>query len=267
LIRSRSELLAENALLRQQLIVAARRTKRPKFVAYERGLVLRARLVPRWWDAILLVKPETLLCWHREGFWLWWRWRSKTKNPTPKISAETIALIQRMTRENRLWGADRIRGELRKVGIRIAKLSVAARFEGCGIEKNEGRRVERSEGFLVGLGLAEDGENDAAVRAQGTKETSGGAKDIAGAAADGRVVVGGWVVDERAFEDERTLECEQGSVGEIEDDDLGRDERAPELVDGHRFRAVAAALDSAPGRRPRERAFRRDERAHGRRRR
>jgi hypothetical protein len=125
LTRSRSELLAENALLRQQLIVAARATRRAKFVARERGLlVLLARLVPRWWDAILLVKPETILRWHREGFRLWWRRRSKTKNRTPKISEETITLIQRMTRENRLWGAERIRGELRKVGIRVAKRTV-----------------------------------------------------------------------------------------------------------------------------------------------
>ena len=67
--RSREELMAENALLRQQLIVAARAIGRPKFAAHERALlVLLARLVPRWRDALLLVKPETILRWHREGF-------------------------------------------------------------------------------------------------------------------------------------------------------------------------------------------------------
>ena len=99
-VRSREELVAENALLRQQLIVAARAAERPKFAAHERGLlVLLARLVPRWRDAVLLVKPETLLRWHRNGFQLVWRWRSKRKNGTPKLSGEAIALIRRMVEE------------------------------------------------------------------------------------------------------------------------------------------------------------------------
>jgi transposase InsO family protein len=123
--RSREELLAENALLRQQLIVAARRAARPKFAAHERSLlVLLARLVPRWREAVLLVKPETILRWHRDGFRLLWRWRSRRKNRTPKVSAETMALVRRMAEENRLWGAERIRGELLKVGIGVAKRTV-----------------------------------------------------------------------------------------------------------------------------------------------
>ena len=85
---------------------------------------LLARLVPRWRDAVLLVKPETLLRWHRNGFQLVWRWRSKRKNGTPKLSGEAIALIRRMVEENRLWGAERIRGELLKLGIRVAKRTV-----------------------------------------------------------------------------------------------------------------------------------------------
>jgi putative transposase len=121
--RSRGALVAENALLRQQLIVATRVGERPKFV--ERGLlVLLARLVPRWRDAVLLVKPETILRWHRQGCALLWRWRSKPKNGKPKLSRDTIAVIRRMARENRLWGAERIRGELLKVGIRVAKRTV-----------------------------------------------------------------------------------------------------------------------------------------------
>ena len=123
--RSREELVAENLLLRQQLIVAARASKRPKFAAHERGmLVLLARLLPRWRDAVLLVKPETILRWHREGFRLLWRWKSRQKNPTSTLPAETIPLIRRMAEENRLWGAERIRGELLKLGIRVAKRTV-----------------------------------------------------------------------------------------------------------------------------------------------
>jgi hypothetical protein len=73
LTRSRAELIAENVLLRQQLIVASRGVKRPGFRGYERGLlVLLARFLPRWPDALLLVKPETVLRWHRAGFRLFW---------------------------------------------------------------------------------------------------------------------------------------------------------------------------------------------------
>jgi hypothetical protein len=71
---SRSELIAENAFLRQQLIVASRGVKRPAFRGHERGLlVVLARLLPRWRCALLLVKPETVLRWHRAGFRLFWR--------------------------------------------------------------------------------------------------------------------------------------------------------------------------------------------------
>ncbi len=69
-------------------------------------------------------EPETILRWHREGFRLLWRSKSKRKNPTSKLPAGTIPLIRRMAEENRLWGAERIRGELLKLGIRVAKRTV-----------------------------------------------------------------------------------------------------------------------------------------------
>jgi putative transposase len=123
--RTREQLIAENALLRQQLIVAARSTKRPTFAPSDRTLlVLFARVAPRWRDALLLVQPETVLRWHREGFKLLWRWKTKAKVTKPKVSTETIALLRKMAVENRLWGAERIRGELLKLGIRLAKRTV-----------------------------------------------------------------------------------------------------------------------------------------------
>ena len=123
--RSREQLIAENALLRQQLIVAARSTKRPRLATRDRVfLVLLARLVPRWRDAILLVKPETVLRWHREGFKLLWRWKTRPKLVKSKVATDTIALIRRIAADNRLWGAERIRGELMKLGIRLAKRTV-----------------------------------------------------------------------------------------------------------------------------------------------
>jgi hypothetical protein len=126
LLRSRAELTVENILLRQQLIVAARKVKRPVLRRRERTLItLLAAALPRWRDALLLVKPETVLRWHSEGFRLLWRWKSRAmKAPTLRLSSDVIELIQRMATENRLWGAERVRGELIKLGIHVAKRTV-----------------------------------------------------------------------------------------------------------------------------------------------
>jgi putative transposase len=124
--RSREELIAENALLRQQLIVAVRGVVQPKFKAHERGLiVLLASLVRHWQSAVLLVQPQTVLRWHRHGFRLFWRWKSRNRSTAlPRVAPETVELIRTMARDNRLWGAERIRGELLKLGIRVAKRTV-----------------------------------------------------------------------------------------------------------------------------------------------
>lgn len=124
-VRSRSELVAENALLRQQLIVAMRRVKKPRFAAHERGLIATlTRLLPRLRNAVLLVKPETVLRWHRAGFRLFWRKRSRHRPARPRISAEAIAMIRRLAEENAVWGAERIRGELLKLGLHVSKRTV-----------------------------------------------------------------------------------------------------------------------------------------------
>ncbi len=122
LTRSKSELVAENALLRQQLIILRRQVKRPACTKTDRMLpVLLARMVRTWKQALFLVQPETLLQWHRQGFKLFWKYKSRAISATPKISAETVALIQEMARDNRLWGAERIRGELLKLGLHVCK--------------------------------------------------------------------------------------------------------------------------------------------------
>ena len=126
--RSKSELIAENALLRQQLIVLKRQVKRPTFTTTDRLLlVLLARLVRTWNQALLIVQPDTLLRWHRELFRLYWKRKSKTPTHKPKITAETIALIRQMAKDNRLWGAERIRGELLKLGVHVCKRTIHMR--------------------------------------------------------------------------------------------------------------------------------------------
>ncbi len=126
LVRSRPALVAENALLRQQLLILRRSVKRPRCTPTDRAfLVLLASRVRTWRQALLIVQPATLLRWHRQGFRLFWRWKSWAKvSPKPKVAPETITLIQEMAAANRLWGAERIRGELLKLDIRVAKTTV-----------------------------------------------------------------------------------------------------------------------------------------------
>ena len=127
--RSKPALMAENALLRQQLIVLHRTNKRAALTSMDRTLlVLLASQIPAWKEALLIVKPETLLRWHRQGFRLFWKRKSRAKSTTPRVSAETVVLIQEMTANNRLWGAERIRGESgarwAKLGIRVSKRTI-----------------------------------------------------------------------------------------------------------------------------------------------
>jgi hypothetical protein len=120
--RSRTDLLVENALLRQQLIVLKRQVKRPALINSDRfRLVFLFHFTKFWKQARHIVQPETLLRWHRELFRIYWRRNSQGK---PKVSPETIRLIQKMAKENHLWGTERIRGELLKLGIEVSKRSI-----------------------------------------------------------------------------------------------------------------------------------------------
>ncbi len=127
LARSKPELLAENALLRQQLLVLRRSVKRPRCTPADRALlVLLASRVRVWRQALLIVQPDTLLRWHRRLFRTFWRRKSRATSMArrAKVSTETIALIREMAAANRLWGAERIRGELLKLDVRVAKWTV-----------------------------------------------------------------------------------------------------------------------------------------------
>jgi putative transposase len=126
IMRSRPALVAENTFLRQQLIIVRRSVKRPRCTPADRALlVLLAGRFRAWRQALLIVQPETVLRWHRQGFRLFWRRKSRPRStPQPKVAAETIALIRAMAAANRLWGAERIRGELLKLGIPVATTTV-----------------------------------------------------------------------------------------------------------------------------------------------
>jgi len=118
-VRRRAELVAENALLRQQLIAAQRKIRgRVQWTPWERFTMgLAARLAPAWRTAVLLVQPATILRWHRAGFRALWRRRSRPLGRPPTVRT---ALIREIATGNPRWGAERVRGELVKLGSRLA---------------------------------------------------------------------------------------------------------------------------------------------------
>jgi putative transposase len=131
LLRGRAQLLAENAFLRQQLLVLRRSVAHPAVTRADRALlVLLAGRVRAWQQALLLVQPATLLRWHRAGFRALWRRTSRPGPGRPPLTAETVALIRQIAADNPLWGAERIRGELGKLGIRVAKRTIQTYLRG-----------------------------------------------------------------------------------------------------------------------------------------
>jgi transposase InsO family protein len=123
--RTKSDLIIENAILRQQVIVLKRTVKRPKLTSGDRARLLFLSRFTRFWDSALhIIKPDTLLRWHRDLFKRYWRWKSKPKERKPRIPRETIDLIKQMAVENLGWGAKRIVGELLKLGIVVHKRTV-----------------------------------------------------------------------------------------------------------------------------------------------
>ena len=125
--RSQADLEAENVVLRQQLIVAKRRAPKRLVITGADRLILvwLCRLWPRLLNLMVIVRPETVLRWHRAGFRTFWRWKSRSAGGRPKTEVELCALIRRMSRENALWGAPRIHGELLKLGLPVSQSTVA----------------------------------------------------------------------------------------------------------------------------------------------
>jgi transposase InsO family protein len=131
LFRSRASLEAEIAALRHQLNVLRR--KSPKRLAFSKfdHLIFAGlyRISPRIVNALVIVKPETVIRWHRAGFRLFWRWKSRSYGSRPKVPLEIRRLIRDMSLANPLWGAPRIHGELLKLGVAVGQTSVAKYME------------------------------------------------------------------------------------------------------------------------------------------
>jgi transposase InsO family protein len=126
-LKPASRLEAENAALRHQLIVLQRKLRgRIEFTNRDRlFFILLYRLFPSVLKAMTIVRPDTVVRWHRAGFRRYWRWKSQVRGGRPPVSAELRALIRQMSLENVLWGAPRIQGELLKLGFTVARSTVA----------------------------------------------------------------------------------------------------------------------------------------------
>jgi hypothetical protein len=126
LLKSRAALVAENLALRHQIVILQRSVKRPRLRRRDRIFwVWLSRLWRGWRSSLIVVQPETVLRWHRQGFGLYWRWKSRSRCGRPKIDAEIRTLIRRMSRDNPTWGRRRIRSELHLLGYEVAELTVA----------------------------------------------------------------------------------------------------------------------------------------------
>ncbi len=126
LLADRSRLALENVILRQQLAVLRRSVKRAKIHDSDRIFwILMRRLLASWRDTLLVVKPETVIKWHRKGWRYYWRRKSRGGKPgRPQVEPEIIELIRRMSIENVTWGAPRILSELALLGHKVAKSTV-----------------------------------------------------------------------------------------------------------------------------------------------
>ena len=117
----------ENPALRHQLLVLQRSVGRPRLARWDRILwVWLSRLWTGWRSSLIIVQPATVRAWHRQGFQLYWRWRSTANRVgRPRLDAEIRRLIRRMARENPTWGRRRIQAELALLGYEVAELTVA----------------------------------------------------------------------------------------------------------------------------------------------
>ena len=125
-LKSQHVLALENLALRQQLAILRRRTKRPQLTKTDRAFwVALSRLWTGWQGTLIVVKPQTVISWHRKGFKLYWTWKSRNKGGRPRVDVTIRRLIRQMANDNATWGAPRIHGELLKLGFDVSEPTVS----------------------------------------------------------------------------------------------------------------------------------------------
>ena len=139
--RSRSDTALEVLALRQQVAVLKRKRPRPVLNCLDRLFwTTLCRYWSRWKDVLIIVMPDTVTGWHRAGFRLYWRWRSRPRGGRPRITDEIRSLIQSLAAENPEWGTPKIHGELQKLGFVVSERSVARYLARVGRQGDPGRK-------------------------------------------------------------------------------------------------------------------------------
>jgi putative transposase len=139
--QSRSDTALEVLALRQQVAELKRKRPRPPLNSWDRLFWTTLRqLWSRWSDVLVIVKPETVIGWHRAGFRLYWRWRSRRRGGRPTVTDEIQGLIRRLAVENPDWGAPKIHGELLKLGLVVSERTVARYLRRMGRRGDPGKR-------------------------------------------------------------------------------------------------------------------------------
>lgn len=146
--RSRLELSLEVLALRRQVAVLKRKRPRPLVNRLDRLFWIMLRMAwPRWSDVLDIVKPATVIAWHRKGFRLYWRWRSTERGGRRRVNEEIRNLIRKMKSENAGWGAPKIHGELLKLGFNISERTVARYLRG--LRPRTGKHDQGWKAFLA----------------------------------------------------------------------------------------------------------------------
>ena len=161
--RTRIALLLESIALRHQIAVLERsRTRRPCFRRFDRLFwMLLSRWWPQWRESLMIVQPETVLRWRRNGWSAIWRYRSRGhwRGRRPTVSSEVRYLIARMARENFLWGAPRIHGELLMLGFSVSQATVSRYLPASGRRPTQSwRTFLRNQGIAFGHHHVERGD-------------------------------------------------------------------------------------------------------------
>ena len=126
LFKSKESIQLENILLRKQIDILMRSGKRSTVTNRDRAVfVFLSKLYPKWKESFLIFQPDTLIRWHKKGFKLYWWYKSKNKGGRSPINIELIELIKKMSKENPLWGAPRIHGELLMLGFKVSQSTVS----------------------------------------------------------------------------------------------------------------------------------------------
>jgi hypothetical protein len=126
-LRTHTDLALENLALRQQLVLLRRRSKRPQFGRLDRLFwVWLSRQWAGWREALHVVRPQTVIRWHRQGFRAFWTWKSRRgRVGRPRVSRELADFVRTMALANPLWGSPRVHGELLKLGFDVSRRTVA----------------------------------------------------------------------------------------------------------------------------------------------